>query len=106
MNRVLVDYDYDTVVAATTLEIGGACPIVKTGDVNENGNLTSADIIYLVNFVFKGGAAPLPYEAAGDTDCNGSVTAADVIQMVNHVFKGGPEPCDACTLVPGTWSCP
>ena len=76
---------------------GGLCPITLTGDVNLSGSLTSADIIAMVNFVFKGGAPPLPCEAAADVNCNGSVTSADVIFMVGHVFKGGPGPCDACT---------
>lgn len=83
-----------------------ACPITATGDVNVNGSITSADIIYLVGYVFKGGAAPLPCAAAGDVNCNGSVTSADIIYLVGYVFKGGPAPCDVCTLVPGTWACP
>ena len=81
------------------------CPFTVTGDVDENTNLTSADIIYLVNFVFKGGPGPIPCDAVGDVDCNGSVTSGDIIYMVNHVFKGGPAPCDACTLWPDTWPC-
>jgi hypothetical protein len=32
---------------------------VYIGDVNADCRITSSDIIYLVNFVFKGGAAPL-----------------------------------------------
>ena len=34
------------------------CPF-QAGDVNNSGNLTSGDIIYLVNFVFKGGPPPV-----------------------------------------------
>lgn len=83
-----------------------ACAIALTGDVNLTGTLTSADIIYLVNFVFKGGPTPNPCEAAGDVGCNGTVTSADIIYMVNHVFKGGPAPCDVCTQIPGVWTCP
>ena len=83
-----------------------ACPVALTGDVNLNGSYTSADIIYLVNYVFKGGASPQPCEAAGDVDCSGGVTSADIIYMVNFVFKGGPAPCNVCTLIPGTWTCP
>jgi len=39
---------------------GGPAPIPcpAAGDVNCDGQLTSADIIYLVNHVFKGGPAP------------------------------------------------
>jgi len=83
-----------------------SCPITMTGDVNTNGSITSADIIYLVGYVFKGGAAPLPCAAAGDVNCNGSVTSADIIYLVGYVFKGGPPPCDVCTMIPGSWSCP
>jgi len=74
------------------------CPIDVTGDVNADQVLTSADIIYLVGFVFKSGAAPLPIELAGDVDCNGNVTSTDIIFMVNHVFKGAQAPCDACLI--------
>ena len=72
------------------------CAIVVAGDVNDNGTITSADIIYLVNFVFKGDATPLPCEANGDVNCNGSVTSADIIYLVNFVFKGDAAPCDIC----------
>jgi len=83
------------------------CPVVLTGDVNVDGVLTSADIIYMVNHVFKGGPAPLPCSAAGDVNCDGSLTSADIIYLVNHVFKGGPPPCDVCRLIAaGTWTCP
>jgi photosystem II stability/assembly factor-like uncharacterized protein len=75
----------------------GMCRIAKTGDVNIDGVITSADIISLVNFVFKGGLAPKPCMAAGDANCSGAVTSADIIYMVNHVFKGSAAPCDGCT---------
>jgi hypothetical protein len=67
-------------------QIGGTC-----GDVNGNGGITSADIIYLVNYVFKGGSAPTP-SWTGDANGDGQVTSADIIYLVNYVFKGGPAP--------------
>jgi hypothetical protein len=85
---------------------GSVCLVVLTGDVNLSTTLTSADIIYLVNYVFKSQAVPMPCEAAGDVNCTGSVTSADIIYMVNHVFKGDVAPCDVCTIIPGMWSCP
>jgi len=75
----------------------GDCPMVIFGDVDLGGTVTSGDIIYLVNFVFKGGPIPQPCEAAGDVDCGGSVTSGDIIYLVNFVFKGGPPPCNTCT---------
>jgi hypothetical protein len=83
-----------------------ACAILNTGDVNVSGTITSADVITLVNYVFKGGADPLPCAASGDVNCSGTVTSADIIYLVGFVFKGGPAPCDVCTMIPGTWSCP
>lgn len=72
------------------------CPIAITGDVNLTGEITSADIISLVNYVFKSGTDPLPCATSGDVNCSGAITSADVIHMVNHVFKGGAEPCRQC----------
>lgn len=82
------------------------CIITAPGDVNCSGTVTSADIIGLVNYVFKGGAPPCPCPAAGDIDCNGVVNSADIIKLVNFVFKGGPPPCDPCTIIPTLWECP
>jgi hypothetical protein len=72
------------------------CPIDVPGDANQSGTITAADIIYLVQHVFKSGPPPEPCAAVGDVNCNGSVSAADIIYLVGHVFKGGPAPCDIC----------
>jgi hypothetical protein len=61
------------------------------GDVNGSGEISSADIIFLVNFVFKAGTPPVPV-AAGDVNKDGFINASDVIYLVNFVFKGGPPP--------------
>lgn len=68
---------------------GDAC---TRGDVNISGTINSADIIYLVNFVFKGGAVPKCSPSTGDVNCNGVTNSADIIFLVNYVFKGGPAP--------------
>jgi len=69
----------------------------KPGDVNESWSLTSADIITLVNYVFKGQALAVP-ECAGRANGDPVVNAADIIWLVNTVFKGGPEPQAGCDL--------
>ena len=63
------------------------------GDVNESGGITAADIVYLVNTVFKAGPNPVPVPAAGDVNCSGTITSSDIIYEVNCVFKAGPAPC-------------
>lgn len=75
------------------------CVIAMTGDVNVDLVLTSADIIYMVNYIFKSGPAPLPIHQAGDVNCDGVESSADVIYLVTHVFKGGLPPCDVCSIL-------
>jgi hypothetical protein len=71
--------------------IGDYCDFIR-GDANWNGTVTSSDIIYLVNFTFKSGPAPLPIAISGDTNCDSVITASDIIFLVNYVFKGGAAP--------------
>lgn len=76
------------------------------GDVNLDRKVTSADIIYSVNYCFKGGPAPLPLVIAGDVNCSGTQTSADIIGLVNYIFKSGTPPCDIhseCTVNPVNW---
>lgn len=84
----------------------GDCRVILTGDANYNASITSADIITLVSYIFKGGPEPRPCPAAGDVTCDGAVTTSDIILLVNFVFKRGGRPCDVCTIVPELWSCP
>ena len=61
------------------------------GDVNGDGVINSADVVYLINYLFKDGPAPDPLEA-GDVNCDGMVNSADVVHLINYLFKGGPPP--------------
>lgn len=63
------------------------------GDVNCDAKATVADVVYLINYLFKGGPAPNPYWS-GDANCNGKVNVADVVYLINYLFKGGPPPKD------------
>jgi len=67
-------------------------PSCILGDVNNSGTINSADIIYLVGYVFRGGPPPACNPNGGDVTCNGRTDAADIILIVNHVFKGAPAP--------------
>lgn len=65
--------------------------VVKCGDANADGKITVSDVVYLVNYLFKGGPVAKPYEA-GEANCDGKVTVSDVVYLVNYLFKGGPVP--------------
>ena len=63
------------------------------GDANADGNVTVADVVYLVNYVLKSGAEPIPMET-GDVDCNNIPNITDAVYLVNYLFKAGPAPCN------------
>lgn len=81
-----------------------ACPVRVDGDLDVSGQVSSSDIIYLVNYVFKGGLEPQPCAANANVNCDAAVASSDVIYLVNYVFKGGVSPCDVCSDSP--LSCP
>jgi rhodanese-related sulfurtransferase len=61
------------------------------GDANGDGEINIADVVYLVNYLFTSGPAPVPLEA-GDANCDAVINIADVIYLVNYLFIGGPPP--------------
>jgi len=65
------------------------------GDADHSNDLNIADAVYLVNYIFSGGAAPNPL-ASGDADCDGEITVADAVYLVSFIFSGGPVPCATC----------
>ncbi len=62
------------------------------GDLTGDEKVTLSDVIFLVNFVFKSGAEPVPFDA-GDVNCDSSVTLGDIMHLVNYIFKNGPPAC-------------
>jgi hypothetical protein len=105
----LIDSDADGIP-----DVSDNCPavfnpgqsVIVSGNANGVIPVTSADIIHLVNYVFKSGAPPMPCEATGDVDCSGTVTSSDIISLVNFVFKSGAPPCDICMAFGLGWVCP
>ncbi len=65
----------------------------KTGNVNDDGAINLGDVIYLANYLLKGGPAPVPDLYVGDVNCDDLVNLGDVIYLANFLLKGGPKPC-------------
>jgi len=67
--------------------------LCMTGDGNCDCRITVSDVVYLINFLFKGGSPPCTLQA-GDTNCDRWVTVSDIVYLINYLFKGGPLPCE------------
>ncbi|MGB2803941.1 MAG: FG-GAP-like repeat-containing protein [Candidatus Zixiibacteriota bacterium] len=63
------------------------------GDVTGDGAVDVGDVVFLVNYLYRGGPAPDPV-AAGDVNCDGVVDVGDVVYLVNYLYRGGSPPCD------------
>jgi hypothetical protein len=60
-----------------------------SGDANGDGKISVSDVVYLINYLFKGGPPPInPSDANGD----GKISVSDVVYLINYLFKGGPPP--------------
>ncbi len=65
------------------------------GNANGDGQINIGDVVYLVEYAFRDGPAPDPYEA-GDANCDINVNIGDAVYLINFIFKDGPEPCACC----------
>ncbi|MFH2048104.1 MAG: dockerin type I repeat-containing protein [bacterium] len=65
------------------------------GDVNHDHDVNIADLVYMVNYIFKGGTSIYP-EFVGDVDHTCDINVADLVYMVNYLFKGGDDPLVGC----------
>ncbi len=66
--------------------------LTMAGDCNNSGIINALDVTYLINFLYKHGATPIPPQA-GDLNCNGVTNALDVTYMINYLYKHGAQPC-------------
>ena len=63
------------------------------GDANGDGVINVTDVVYLINYLFIDGPAPVPIQA-GDANCDGFVNVTDVVYLINYLFIDGPPPCN------------
>lgn len=82
-------------------EAGAACNCGMWGDVNGDGSINPVDVIYIVNFVYKGldGRTVWPEcpRATGDVNCDNGVNPLDMAYYVQYVYKSQNAFCgDPC----------
>ncbi len=68
----------------------------QPGDVDGSFSVDIADLVYLVNWQFRGGPKPPWPSWRANLDANASVDIADVVFMVNYMFQSGSRPQMGC----------
>ena len=65
------------------------------GDANVDSDVNVGDIVFLINYIFKGGPVPEMLNwADANADC--SINVGDPVHLINYVFNSGPEPLIGC----------
>lgn len=67
---------------------GMGCGIV-CGEINGDAIINIADVVYLINYIFRDGPPPVNLSAA-DTNANGDVDVGDAVVLVNYIFRNEP----------------
>lgn len=63
----------------------------RRGDADNSGSITVSDAVFVIGYIFAGGAAPT-YAADADADSSELVTISDAVFLISYIFGGGPEP--------------
>ncbi len=70
--------------------IGDACECF-CGDANGTGTINISDAVFIIGYIFGGGAEPTP-KCLGDANGTGTINISDVVYIINFIFGGGPAP--------------
>jgi hypothetical protein len=65
------------------------------GDANSDGAVNVGDAVFLITYIFKDGAAPVPLRV-GDINGDCAINVGDAVALVNYIFKDGPPPEIGC----------
>jgi len=68
---------------------------IINGDANADSMVSVSDVIYIINYLFKGGPPPHPCMSA-DVNGDGIISVSDVVWLINYLFKGGRKPLIGC----------
>jgi len=74
--------------------VGDACQYI-CGDANYDGKVNVGDAVFLINYIFKAGPAPVPV-CKGDVNHDTKTNVGDAVYLINYIFKAGPPPVAGC----------
>ncbi len=68
--------------------------LAKAGDLNADNKILLPDIVILVSYLYRSGAAPNPL-CTGDVNADGNLNLADIIYLTNYIFRAGLAPLNS-----------
>jgi hypothetical protein len=95
---IALDAFLNVYVAGATADIGTDFDYVTAkyfqavrGDVNRDWVIDHADIVYIINYLFRYGDTPDPL-VVGDCNCDGVIGPGEIVILINYLFRNGPPP--------------
>jgi hypothetical protein len=77
----------------TTSFVLNKCELYLKGDYDASGAVNIGDAIYLNDFIFKNGPAPVGGAGRADVNCDGNIDIGDISAIILYIYGMGPEPC-------------
>ena len=71
-------------------------PIISCSDANNDEVVNIVDVVYIINYLFKGGPQPVPGVCIGDANGSGDTTIVDVVYLIGYIFRNASPPVDDC----------
>jgi len=65
--------------------------LAEYGDADGDGIINISDVMYMVNYLYRGGPYPVSFEA-GDANCDDDHSIVDILTLINYLYKGGRPP--------------
>ncbi len=76
-------------VPTYSVNLNGSC-----GDVDGSSVISLLDVVYLINYLYASGPAPVcfPVESCADVDNSGRLNILDITYLISYLYKNGTAP--------------
>jgi hypothetical protein len=87
--------EVESLIAYAKAQFGETASVTQNGDVDGSGVVDFSDLVYMIDYFFRGGPPPVDMNAA-DVNASCSVNVVDASYLVAYLFLNGPEPQQGC----------
>ena len=91
---VFVQTDYSPYTVMRVAK-AGLFPTYVFGDCTDDGVVDIGDVVFLLNYLYKGDDAPNPY-GRGDLNRDCQIQIGDIVYALNYLYRNGDAPLKGC----------